>query len=128
MLDIGRLDKRITFQKQAEETGKYGQTKKVFKDYKTVWATVKALRGTEYYEALRVRPETTYKITCRFLKGLAPEMRIKCKLHGEVKYFEIIGKPNDVNSAGEYLEFEAKEYTYAREDDIYVDADGVQGE
>lgn len=119
MLDIGRMDKRITFLKESESIGEFGQDKKSFVPVKTVWATVKALRGTEYYEALRVRPEMTYKITCRWTPGITGDMRIKYKNHGEEKILEIIGDPNDVNGAGEFYEMEAKEYTYANEDHLY---------
>lgn len=127
MIDIGRLDKRITFLKQEEVEGRFGQTKKAFVPYKTVWATVKMLRGAEYYEALRVRPEMTYKITCRYLKGISADMKIRYKAHGEEKVLEIIGGPNDVNSIGEYLEMEGKEYNYTKEGDLYVVEDVGQG-
>ena len=120
MVDIGRLDKRITFLKETETEGTFGQSKKTFTPYKTVWATVKGLRGAEYYEALRVRPEMTYKITCRYVKGITSEMRIQYKAHGETKIFEIVGGPNDVNGAGEILEIHAKEYTYTKEGDLHV--------
>ena len=48
-LDVGRMNKRITFVYLEDSTDEMGQDCQAWKEYKTVWATVKALRGGEYY-------------------------------------------------------------------------------
>lgn len=78
-IDAGRLNKKITFLKLEYSTDKMGQSVPEWKKLKKVWATVKAVRGGEYYEAQKLRPELTYKITTRFHKGITPEMRIEYK-------------------------------------------------
>lgn len=82
-----------------------GQDCQVWEEYKTVWATVKALRGGEYYEAQRIRPELTYKIITRYHGGITPDMKIR--FGG--KLFEILSCDN-VEEANYMLEIQAVEY------------------
>ena len=41
-----------------------------------VWADVSPLKGREYWEAKRINPETTYKITIRYFPDLTSDMLI----------------------------------------------------
>jgi SPP1 family predicted phage head-tail adaptor len=108
-LDIGKLNKRVTFRAPAPGSDAIGQTTQKYKDYATVWATVKALRGGEYYEAQKVRPEKTYKVTVRYIKGLtdgiSEDMRIAYA--GKTLEIEYI---NNVDEADYMLEIHATEY------------------
>ena len=104
-LNIGSLNRRITFVYLDSDVDEMGQDCQVWKDYKTVWATVKALRGGEYYEAQKIRPEQTYKITTRYHEGITPDMKIRyCG-----KLFEILSC-NNVEEANYMLEIQAVEY------------------
>ncbi|MCC2864912.1 phage head closure protein [Anaerovorax odorimutans] len=104
-LDIGRLNKRITFICLENGTDELGQDCQVWKEYKPVWATVKALRGGEYYEAKKIRPEQTYKITTRYHSWITPDMKIRyCG-----KLLEILSC-NNVEEADYMLEIQAVEY------------------
>ena len=105
-LDIGKLNKRITFLKFDEEhTDEMGQNKPEYVKHKSVWATVKSLRGGEYYEAQKLRPELTYKIITRYVKGVTPDMRISY----DGKIFEI-DSVNNVDELDIALEIMCTEY------------------
>lgn len=78
MLEIGRLNRRVTIMKRTEETDELGQTVNTgFAELKTVWATIAPLRGSELWEAQKVKPVMYYRITIRYLDGLSPDMRVR---------------------------------------------------
>ncbi|MCI7301318.1 phage head closure protein [Ihubacter massiliensis] len=109
-LNVGKLNKRITFVLLEDGIDEFGQNCQAWKEYKTVWATVKALRGGEYYEAQKIRPEQTYKITTRYHPGITPDMKIQyCE-----KLLEIISC-NNVEEADYMLEIQAVEYVEREE-------------
>lgn len=78
-LNIGRLNKRISFIDYIESIDELGQKQRNWEDIKSVYATVKSLRGSEFVEAQKVRSEQTYKVTTRYIKGITADMRIKYK-------------------------------------------------
>jgi SPP1 family predicted phage head-tail adaptor len=104
-LDIGKLDKRVTFLSPGAGGDAIGQTTQEYGEFVTVWATVKALRGGEYFEAQKVRPEKVYKITVRYLDGITEDMRIKFR--DKILEIEYV---NNVEEAGYMLEILAVEY------------------
>ena len=75
-MDIGRTD---TFFRYEEKENALSQIGQAMTEVKTVWASVEPMRGREYQEAQRIRPELTYKVTTRFHKGITPDMFIKYK-------------------------------------------------
>ena len=86
MMNTGKLNKRIAFQKVVQSSDTIGDHP-TLETVRTCWANVKAVRGTEYYEAQRIRPEVTFKITCRYFtftedgqpREVGPDMRIQYK-------------------------------------------------
>lgn len=79
MMNVGKMDKRILVQRAVQRSNDFGD----HVNYETVkkrWAHVKAVRGSEYYEAQKLRSELTYKITCRYFlidgKELTPDMQL----------------------------------------------------
>lgn len=78
-MDIGRMNKRIAFCIYEEKENELLQSEQVLKKVKKVWASVEPLRGREYQEAQRIRPELTYKVTTRYYKEVMPDMFIKFK-------------------------------------------------
>lgn len=104
-LNIGRLNRRITFLTAKETQNTINQTTQEWKEYKSVWATVKALRGSERYEAMKVQAQQIYKITTRYHDGITPDMRIL--FNGKI--FEITSV-NNVEEANYMLEMECTEY------------------
>ena len=66
-MDVGRLNKRITFVQMTDKENSLGQLVKVQEPVKTVWATVSSTKGKEQQEANKIRPELNYNcIPCRF--------------------------------------------------------------
>lgn len=88
-MDVGRLNKRITLCAYMEEKNELLQIEHKLKEIKTVWASVEPLRGREYQEAQKIRPELTYKITIRY-REVSPDMIIKYK----GKLFEVVSGIN----------------------------------
>lgn len=76
-INIGSLDKRISFIGYSEEENEIGQTVLLKKEIKTVWARIETARGREYYEAQKIRNENSYKITTRFHADVTEDMLIK---------------------------------------------------
>lgn len=66
MIDIGRLNKRITFYRHKESKDDYNRTIQTLQQVKTVWGSVEPTTGKEYYDAKKVRNEQTYKIFARY--------------------------------------------------------------
>ncbi len=98
-MDIGRTNKRVTFCRLKEKTNPLMQTEQEMEEVKTIWAGIEPMRGREYQEAQRIRPELTYKITTRYHKEVTPDMFIKYK----DRYFNIISVIN-VRERNEMLE------------------------
>ena len=68
-MNIGRMNKRITFEKITESEDELGQMCQRYEAVRTVWATITPTRGGEYYEAQKLREELTFKIYVRYLPG-----------------------------------------------------------
>ena len=98
-MDIGRTNKRVAFCRLKEKTNALMQTEQEIEEVKTVWAGIEPMRGREYQEAQRIRPELTYKVTTRYHKEVTPDMFIKYK----DRYFNIISVIN-VRERNEMLE------------------------
>lgn len=98
-MDIGRTNKRVTFCRLKEKTNALMQTEQEMEEVKTIWAGIEPMRGREYQEAQRIRPELTYKVTTRYHKEVTPDMFIKYK----DRYFNIISVIN-VRERNEMLE------------------------
>lgn len=78
-MDIGRMDKRVTFFRREEVADGLGQCRQGMTEVCTVWAAIAPVRGGEYYEAQKLREELTWKIYVRFLPGITADMAIRYK-------------------------------------------------
>lgn len=65
MHNTGKFNKRIKFQKIVQKSDELGDHP-VPEVVATRWASVRGTRGTEYYEAQKLRPEKSYVINCRY--------------------------------------------------------------
>ena len=99
-MDIGRLNKRITFMRYEEKDNEYGETEQILVPYKKVWASVEPTVGKEYLEAQRIRNELTYKIYTRYFPDLDADMIINFK-NRKFKIESLINYRED----GEMLQF-----------------------
>ena len=112
MLNVGRLNRRVTFLKRNGTKDVMGQkTADRFKEYKTVWATVSPLRGSEYWEARKIRADEIFKITIRYKAWVTTDMRIQ--LGNEGKVMDIISV-TDPDTNHEFLEISATEHVYGK--------------
>ena len=116
-IDIGKLNKRITFQEHAEAEDGIGQSVKRWKDLKTVWADFYPIRTGEYQEAeQKRREEVTYKAKLRYLPGIDASLRILFR--GRIFLIE---KVVNVDEADYKLEIECTEYV---EKEVLTGSDG----
>lgn len=100
MIDIGRLNKRITFMqlKDKDENGvpfenELGNNIQKLMPYKTVWASVEPISGKEYLEAQRAKNELTHRIYTRYFPDITVDMLInfkgrKFKIESVINYQE----------------------------------------
>jgi len=76
-MDFSKLRHRITLQKPSGVTkNTLGEDVPTYGDFATIWANVEPMTGREYQEAQKIRAETTYRVTIRYLAGLSTDMRI----------------------------------------------------
>jgi SPP1 family predicted phage head-tail adaptor len=75
--DIGKMDKRITFQKDSGTTrNDYGEKTVTWIDEYTCWAHIRPLTGNEAYLSKQTFPTLAGKILMRYY-AVQPEWRIK---------------------------------------------------
>lgn len=88
MIDVGRLNKRITFLVYGEMENDLGNTVQELVPYKTVWASVEPTNGKEYYDAQVIRNELTWNIYIRHSMEWTPGVDMIIQ-YGK-KFFNII--------------------------------------
>lgn len=71
-IDVGRLNKRITFYEPIKGKDELGLTRTTLSEIKTVWASVEPTNGREYYEAQKVRSELIWNIFIRYTRSFRP--------------------------------------------------------
>lgn len=82
----GTLRHRVTFQRPISATNARGEKTKSWSDYRTVSALIRPTSGRDFLDVHQTETETTAIITCRYIAGVKPSMRIKF----EDRYFEIV--------------------------------------
>lgn len=77
----GSLRHRVTIQRYELAVDEYGAPlrRESWKDVATVWASVEAVSGREFFASQQVQSEVTHKVMIRFLPGVTADMRI---VHG----------------------------------------------
>ena len=75
MVDIGKLNRRITFLRLETSEDEMSQDKSEWKKYRTVWATVKPYKSSEYNFMSKLKPEITHRIYIRFRKDMEISMQ-----------------------------------------------------
>jgi len=77
MVDFSKLRHRIEIQSPNVETeNSMGEKIVGWGVWANLFAFVEPLRGREYAESQKLRAETTYRVTIRYIDGLIPAMRI----------------------------------------------------
>lgn len=75
-MNPGLFNKRITFQLFTETINENGFPVEYWQDVKTVWAMIRTLKGTEYYQAATTQNENSIRFVIRYTTGLHPDMRV----------------------------------------------------
>lgn len=75
-MEIGKLNKRITFQKFTMTENENGFPIQKWDDYITVWASARNLSGREYFAAAATQQEKTIEFEVRFRADIDATMRI----------------------------------------------------
>ena len=77
-MNPGELRNRITIlNPNGEEENELGETVPSLVEIATVWAKVIPIRGKEYLEMQKLRPELNYRVTIRYRKDIHPAMIIR---------------------------------------------------
>ncbi len=104
-IDIGRLNKRVTFLQYGESTDSMGQSRQALLPVKKMWAELAPVKGGEFYEAQKLREEITYKVYVRHFKGVSSDMYIQYK---DTLYE--IKSVIDIDAAGRLLQIYCTEH------------------
>lgn len=79
MHNTGKFNKRIIFRRIVQKSDALGDHP-VPEDVTTRWASIRSVRGSEYYEAKKIHSEKAYVICCRYFlidgEEITPEMKI----------------------------------------------------
>ena len=67
-INIGKMNKKIYICTPRTTQDEMGQDIMTYEKGKRIWATVKSVRGGEYYDALKLSPEVSYIIYTRYRK------------------------------------------------------------
>lgn len=105
MIYTGKLNRRITFQRLETVQDEMGQNKSTWRNYKTVWGSMKAYKSSEHNFMGKLKPEVTHRVYVRYREDITADMRIFYKGHT----YAIAGSPLNVNDARELLEIQCEE-------------------
>jgi SPP1 family predicted phage head-tail adaptor len=97
-ISIGSLRHRIMIQQATETIADDGSTVQSWSNYKPTRAEIVPLNSSEAYVAQGITASVIHRITCRYVAGVVPKMRIKW---GE-RIFEIEGV-RDIDERGRFL-------------------------
>ena len=85
-MQSGILRHRVTFQEPIETLNEVGETITTWRDYKTVWAEVKPIRGDEFWASRQVNAEVTHRVSVRYMECL---LDTKMQIRFKGRYFSI---------------------------------------
>ena len=79
VMNIGKLNKRITFLKLGDQKDALGQTKKGLVQIKTVWGSLYPVRVMELYEIQKIQGKTTHKCYVRYIAEIDSNCFLSCQ-------------------------------------------------
>ena len=75
-MQAGRLDQRVTIERQSTTPGPLGQPVNVWAPLMTVWAAVDPLVGREYIAAGAMQSQVTTRVRMRYRPGIKATDRV----------------------------------------------------
>lgn len=91
-MQAGKLDRQIKLLRYSEAADTAGGVTESYAEFATVWASVKDLRGTQFFAAQQSNSEITTKFQIRYRNDLTAKDRIEWN----GKQYEIIGMPIEI--------------------------------
>lgn len=76
-MNPGKLNRRITFKQFQEIKNEEGVYVKEWVDFKTVWAFIKPLTGSQVYTQQATENKATVKANMRYFKDVNENMRVQ---------------------------------------------------
>lgn len=113
MIDIGKLNKRVTVQRRSETQDGFGQPIVAWVNIATVWASIKYIGGREKLRSGVVDANLNLTIAVRYSESLMPPRqadgwRIAYQAREGMRYFAIVGS-RDVDERHRHIIFDAVE-------------------
>lgn len=104
MVDIGKLNKRVTFLRPVGGKDEMLQDKLTYEEYKTLWATVKPYKSNDSSLNGKKSPEASHKIYVRYREDITSDMRMR---YNKIN-LKMVGFPVDLEERHELLEIQAE--------------------
>ncbi|MCS0789521.1 phage head closure protein [Cytobacillus firmus] len=104
-LNSGLFRNRISFLQSTSTEDELGQKETVWAQYKSAWAMIKTVKGSEYVAASSDQAEVTYRFVIHYTPGISRNMRID--FNGRI--FDIIEPPINDDELDETLTILARE-------------------
>lgn len=105
-MNIGKLNKRLTFKRFEDVLDSLGQTTKKLVDVACVWGSLYPVRSTEYYEIQKIQSKTTHKCYIRYRE----DIDTNCHIEFDGKKYSIESVV-DVDLSHKMLEIMCVEHT-----------------
>lgn len=104
-LNSGLFRNCISFLQSTSTEDELGQKEVVWAQYKSAWAMIKTVKGSEYVAAASDQAEVTYRFIIHYIPGISRNMRID--FNGRI--FDIIEPPINDDEMDETLTILARE-------------------
>jgi SPP1 family predicted phage head-tail adaptor len=113
MMEIGKLDKRVTLQRRSATLDAYGQEVNTWVTAATVWANVRPVSGKEKSSMATIDAMMTHKVTVRYNVDFMPPTkvdawRIVYPTKAGTRIFDIKAA-QDVDEARTHIMFDCQE-------------------
>lgn len=73
-LNAGRLRNKVVFMEYVDSADEYYRNVQKLQEFKTVWAEVKPVRGTNYLDQYKEKNKLLIKVTCRYFPECNEDM------------------------------------------------------
>lgn len=98
----GRLNRRVTLERESIERGRAGRAKRVYTPIATVWAAVRPLREREFTESQKKTAELLVEITIRYRADIRQNWRLQMDDRDRgTRFFGITGIVNPMDGRRE---------------------------
>lgn len=108
MLQAGKLNQRITFERPANAAGSFGHSPPVWVAVAQAWAHIRPMGSNERMAAFQMQSGQTHVVTVRYTPALAAA-RGEWRIVYGTRTFNIVGLPRNIDERNEMLIFDCSE-------------------